>query len=324
MNYILEKVNSIELNNQLKPLIDLKDVPKDINISTITITCRIDTDFYYPNIGTYVKLQPNGICYVEYGVGTKVECVRSIINMEKKKRKKKKRAFYNQVTLKICIGTVYNEKKKKLIDKYINIKLFKNGSIQMTGCRGLSDFIVSLNILFTELMKKMYIVNPITMSDMIPKLFVSKIDNICISKITKIVVEMINSNFKIDLRIDRCKLEELLKKENIECLFEPDKHAGVRIKYYNKNKDKISIFVFESGSIIITGAKCKDHIAEAYEFITGIISDNREAVTKYNIEDLLDDIGENELDDLDDLDDQKIDNNLNKVKKNHKVKANLY
>ncbi len=319
MDDILKKANSKELNDQLKPLKDLKDVPENINISTITITCRIDTDFYYPNIGKYIKLQPNGICYVEYGVGTKVECVRSIINIKKKKRKKKKRAFYNQVTLKICIGKVHNNKTKKLVDKYINIKLFKNGSIQMTGCRGLSDFVVSLNILFMELIRKMYIVNPVTMSDMISKQFVSKIDNINLSKIKKIVVEMINSNFKIDLKIDRRKLEALLKKADIECLFEPDKHAGVRIKYYNKNKDKISIFVFESGSIIITGEKYKDHIIEAYEFINNVIDDNRENITKYNIEDLLDKF-KDDSEDSDDLDDQKINNN---IKKNRKMRANL-
>ena len=105
MKDILEKANSKELNDQLKPLVDLKEVPKNINISTITITCKIDTDFYYPNIGKYIKLQSNGICYVEYGIGTKVECIRSIIKVKtKKKKKNKKRAFYNQVTLKIYIG----------------------------------------------------------------------------------------------------------------------------------------------------------------------------------------------------------------------------
>ncbi len=318
MDHILEKINSKELNDQLKHLIDLKDVPQDIiNISTITITCRIDTDFYYPRIGTYIKLQPNGICYVEYGVGTKVECVRSIIAVKKKKRKKKKRAFYNQVTLKIFIEKIYSKKKKKMVDKYINIKLFKNGSIQMTGCRGLSDFIISLDMLFTELRRKMHIVNQ-TMDGYISKEFVSKIDNIKMAKITKIVIEMINSNFRIDLEIDRHKLEILLKEANVECVFDPSRHAGVRIKYYNKNKDKISIFVFESGSIIITGAKHKDHIIEAYEFINNIINDNREDIRKFDMEDILDNY---DSDDSDYSDDQKIDNNNNIVNKNKKINA---
>ena len=76
-------------------------------------------------------------------------------------------------------------------------------------------------------------------------------------------------------------------KKNVESTFEPCVHACVNIKYMYKNTDKISIFVFESGSIIITGAKTRNHILEAYKFITKVLYENYNRVLLGNVDNIL-------------------------------------
>ncbi len=51
--------------------------------------------------------------------------------------------------------------------------------------------------------------------------------------------------------------------------------------------DKISVFVFESGSIIITGAKHADHISKAYKYITTKIYENYNKIIINNLDTIL-------------------------------------
>ena len=79
-------------------------------------------------------------------------------------------------------------------------------------------------------------------------------------------------------------------------------YPGVNIKYYlnplrnnfgicdcekpcngkglNDTCKKITIAVFKSGKIIITGGRNKNHIQKAYEFITEFIEENKTLVLK--------------------------------------------
>jgi hypothetical protein len=50
---------------------------------------------------------------------------------------------------------------------------------------------------------------------------------------------------------------------------------------------RISIFVFESGAIIITGAKMRDHIVQAYKFITKKLFEHYNNIIKEEIDGLL-------------------------------------
>ena len=115
---------------------------------------------------------------------------------------------------------------------------------------------------------------------MIPKYYVStsdgtKIeDKMNVNNIYNIKIVMINSNFKMKFKIDRENLYQIVNDKKIECSYEPCTHACVNIKYIYKNIKKISIFVFESGAIIITGANNSDHILEAYNFINELLKNN--------------------------------------------------
>ena len=270
-----QKGNSNSWEKQLK---NLNDIPKNIKISTITITCKLETDLFLENIGKYIELSDDDICYVKYG--DDIKNVRSIIKTKPKKSKKKKKVkkiFYNQVTLKV----------KSINDKLINIKLFKNGSIQLTGCKNYTDFSSVINTICIKLRDIMGIK---TKNKIILKPFASNIENLDIIKIKNFNIRLINSNFRINHKIDRAKFADLLEIQNIDCSYEPSRHAAINIKFKsndnNSNNTTISIFIFESGAIIITAAKNKNHIINAYKFITEKIKENYNNILKKDITNL--------------------------------------
>lgn len=94
---------------------------------------------------------------------------------------------------------------------------------------------------------------------------------------------MINSNFRVDYKIDRKKLDRILKKNHghntkdktigyVKSKYDPTGgHSCVNIKYKYDENNTISIFVFQTGAIIITGAKNYSQIMSAYIFIDKIL-----------------------------------------------------
>jgi TATA-box binding protein (TBP) (component of TFIID and TFIIIB) len=252
--------------------IDFDKLPDDISISTMTITCKIDTEFNVTNIGRYIDLKYDGIIAVRTGRREDEESNRSlIIKKVGSHRNKKKKAFYNQAT--ILVRT--KEKKKPT-----NVKLFSNGSIQMTGCKGIDDVIDALTKVFSELKIVKGILDYNT-GKIIEKPFVVNADKLHINNLYDIKICMINSNFTIGFNVDRDKLFESLVRDNIECSYDPIMHACVSIKFEHVEKI-ISIFVFESGSVIITGARSCIQIVEAYNFINKYLLNNYHYISKNN------------------------------------------
>lgn len=167
---------------------------------------------------------------------------------------------------------------------YINIKVFKNGSLQMTGCKDMDDFnnvahtLIKLLIEGKEVKKGKitkhlkFITNPETIG-----LFDTKI-------------RMINSNFSLNYKIDRKRLSQLLIEnhgkytKDTELGFVEHKyssnssHSCVNIKFKYDETKKPSIFVFQTGAIIITGAKNLQHIIASYNFIQKILAKYKEKI----------------------------------------------
>ena len=133
--------------------------------------------------------------------------------------------------------------------------------------------------------------------------------NNSICKIKDYDIVLINSDFYLGFEINRSKLHNLLcDKYNIFSTFEPCIYPGVNSKYFwnkdyldkeymgkcycdiycngkgkgNGNGDckKITISMFQSGSIIITGARNMDQINLSYKFINKIFADNYELLKK--------------------------------------------
>jgi TATA-box binding protein (TBP) (component of TFIID and TFIIIB) len=257
----------------LMNFLDIENKPQDMIISTMTLTCALDTEYNLDNICKYIELNHTGIISIRYGDPHDERTNRTLIPEKAYiiQRKKNKKSFYNQATFKI--------KTKK--SKIVNLKLFKNGSIQMTGIKNMEGALEALYKLFEEIKQVKYIieVDKDGKKLLVKKEFAADVSKIDITKVQKYKIAMINSNYNIDFNIDREKLYHLMIEDNIECAYDPIIHASVNVKFNHPEK-KISIFIFEKGSIIITGARTCMQIKQAYDFINKYLLTNYMKIIK--------------------------------------------
>ena len=240
----------------------------DVRISTITEIGNLSEDINLNELFNTLEINDT-VRYIEYGDMPP----KGISNKKKKKKKtepkgKRKKYFYNQVSIQIYIG------------KIVNIKLFNNGAFQMTGLKTeeMGYGIIS------------YLINLINSKNIIK-------NNL---KLTKKRIVLINSDFDIGFRINNPILHRLIIDNNIHSSYESCIYPGVNIKYYHnpiinnsgicdceqpcngKGKDntckKITIAVFKSGKIIITGGRTTENINTAYDFITNFINSHKSKI----------------------------------------------
>lgn len=170
-----------------------------------------------------------------------------------------------------------------------SVKIFKNGTIQMTGLKKIEDgneLHMSVFKVFSELVEKMPAI--VKNNDL---------------KCSDFLVRLINSDFSVPFNVRRKDLHHLLisDKYNNTSSFQPGTYPGVKIQYcwnseYEDNDGickctqkcfgkgngcgntqckKITISVFESGKILITGAVTFEQIDKAYEYICTVLQDNQ-------------------------------------------------
>jgi TATA-box binding protein (TBP) (component of TFIID and TFIIIB) len=281
--YNLNKTEDINFKNkedkirtskikELNGVIITEKLPIDVKISTMTITCIVKgVIFNLLNIAKYIDLSLDGIIAVSHGFIKNPETNRTIMKLKKSKKTKKitQKAFQNQMSMVVLI-------KGKL--KPINIKLFRNGSIQMTGCINIENLFEVIDLVFEKLKCQKSVVRYMK-KKIIDKPFVNDISKLTLENLDKIKIQMINSNFSILFKIDRTKLYQLFLEKNMNCLYDPMKHACVNVKYEHKDKS-ISIFIFEKGSIIITGVKNCQQINDAYNYIYELLLRNYKTIVK--------------------------------------------
>lgn len=265
------------LKQHIIDALTISKLPDDVFISTMTICCELDIQFNVDNIAKYIELKTNSIISIGYGKDNDPNTNRTLYPKKKKKKKlkikkKQKREFHNQISLNVMV-----ESKK---EKPINIKLFTNGSIQMTGCKSVDNVVDVLEKIFIELKTIKAIIN--TEKFIIEeKPFVNNHSKLFLENVKNVTIGMINSNFIYPNKIDRLKLFNLLNLEGKECRYDPSNHAPVNIKYQCIEKS-ISILVFEKGSILITGAKNCNQILEGYNFINKYLLTNHKKIIKSN------------------------------------------
>jgi TATA-box binding protein (TBP) (component of TFIID and TFIIIB) len=153
--------------------------------------------------------------------------------------------------------------------------------MQMTGCKHIDNAIEAIERTFVELRKIKAIVDPKKMC-LVEKPFCSKPEDLIMSKVIAMEVAMIVSKFTYPININRAKLYELFLKDNLEAKYDPELHASVDLKFVSGDK-KISVFIFEKGSIVITGAKTCKHILEAYNFVNEYLLTHHKIISKKNI-----------------------------------------
>lgn len=265
-NVITTKFNS-------KNGFNLENLPDDLNISTMTVTCNLDTLIDIQNVGKYLELELGKVVCVKYGPNNSI--IRTLIKLKKKKKttKKNRKNFYNQATVIVSVGGQRN----------VNIKLFKNGAIQMIGCKNYENFTTSMQTLCTVLKKKKAVYDKVS-KKIIGKTFVSNSNKVTVEQISNVRIRMINSNFNIGFLVNRKKLNEIMTAKKVTNSYEQNIHSAVIIKYLFEEKDIVSIFVFESGAVIITGAKKREHLIEGYKYITTQLYENYDKVVKANVQ----------------------------------------
>ena len=250
-------------------------------VSTITVTGAINSEINLERMFESIcDRMLDSILYVEYGdkrhmhvnyVDTSKKPSRRRKNGSEKKPVTVKKRFDNQLTL------VFTENENKY-----NAKLFKNGNVQITGVKDAEkgreavDFIIKAT-------REAHVLSGDVLTH------VDQLENI------NYRTRLINSDFKVNFEIRLDHLFTLMtSKYDIICSYEPCIYPGAKIEYYyptggrclcegfcngkSEQCKKITIAVFQSGCIIITGANCMDHVKVAYKFICDVLSDNVDAV----------------------------------------------
>lgn len=141
-------------------------------------------------------------------------------------------SFYNQVT----IGYTDSLSTKK-------VKVFPNGSMQIAGCRDLADCKRFINQL---------------------RIIIELIYNVDVPYESFRIV-MINSNFSLNHMIHQMNVIDAFKTRNFTVSFDPDRYSAVKMKFTPvENGKQVTVSIFSSGSIIITGAQTIQEVCEAY------------------------------------------------------------
>jgi len=162
------------------------------------------------------------------------------------KRGKPRKSFYNQTTISYKINNT------------VSAKIFTNGKLQLTGLTSLYNCIESINLICSILKNSNAISH-------IPS----------ISSILSISIEMINSNFNIQKEIDLKKLRNILFYNNFKVSYEPDTYPGI-----NSKINDISVFIFGTGNIVITGSKSIKTIENTFKTICSFIFNNPDVFIK--------------------------------------------
>lgn len=196
-------------------------------------------------------------------------------------RKKSKNIFFNQSTL--VVRKQCGISNGAPVYKEVNIKLFKNGGVQMTG--------IPTDIFAKE-----------TFAWLVQSLSEFSVPILeGIPQPHRYSIQLINSDYSVNGSINREKLHELLVSEyNLFSSFESTIYQGCDTKYYYNeaapkdsvegvcpcgetlcygngdgmtlgNCKEITISPFHTGSIIITGARRFIQIEKAYDFMNSIL-----------------------------------------------------
>jgi TATA-box binding protein (TBP) (component of TFIID and TFIIIB) len=207
------------------------------------------------------------------------------------KRKKSKNIFFNQSTL-VVRRQYATTPSGQPVFKEVNIKLFKNGGVQMTGIPSDSFAQETLAWLAKELAT---FSEPVLETPAAPHRY---------------SIQLINSDYQINGHINRERLHEILISEyNLFSSFESTIYQGCDTKYYyneaapadavegicpcgeimcNGTGDgrtigqckEITISPFHTGSVIITGARRFEQIEKAYVFINKILMKHSREIIK--------------------------------------------
>jgi TATA-box binding protein (TBP) (component of TFIID and TFIIIB) len=281
--------------------IDVVLKPTELRISTMTacmdIGICVDTKYLYEKY-----CPPNNITLSEYTSNNKVkynpELDYSVVGCKAENYptkgffvKKKKSNFFNSAALNVLLTN----------NKTVNVKVFNNGKLQMTGVPNEEGGNKAAEIVI-ELIKS--IADDVQSGKKI--VFDKKR-----LEINNYRTVLINSDYYCGMEIKREHLFLILQDEyDLSVSYESENYPGVKLEYFwNKNTlntpnegkcecskkctgkgmgngdldcKKVTVSSFQSGKVIVTGARSREQINNAYKFINAVFQNNYQIIRKKN------------------------------------------
>jgi TATA-box binding protein (TBP) (component of TFIID and TFIIIB) len=268
------------------PTLTISPVRISTMVTTAHVGCMINLDRLWAQVPIlpYWDLR-DGILEMDYQGNLKGTSWKRILQKE---NKEKKTFFFNQATL------VIRREVAPLNWKEINIKLFRNGGVQMTGVRSEEMSWDALRWIAGHI--QTHCREPVFEGEV---------------NLHKMQTQLVNTDFSIGAKIRRDVLYKILSERyHLTVSYEPSIYQGVKTKYFFNSErpagcppglcpceklckgtgdgsklgqcKKITISPFQTGQVIITGARTMEQIMEAYDFMTALFQTHADDVLRKN------------------------------------------
>ena len=260
-----------------------------LRVSTMVITAHWGTSIQLDKLSTLLSSIMIPIWYPDTGI-LKFEHTNMVLGSSFKdiftNRKITSKSFFNQSTMVIRQKIMEDCEEKDQSWKEVNVKLFANGGIQMTGVTSEPFARKTINWLLDTLQK-------------LPESpFKEK------ATIQRFSVQLINTDYALDKFINQDALHKLLINEyNLFSMLEKTIYQGVNTKFFyntmnpgvgicqctttckgqgtgngNGQCKRITMSIFRTGKIIITGARLISQIEAAYDFLNKVYDKHHKTV----------------------------------------------
>jgi len=200
-------------------------------------------------------------------------------NPESRKSKEKKKkgtdTFYNVFDIKL---TLVDRTVEPMVFSNASVFICRNGKVKVAGIRTIN----TINVMIEELTETIKMAGNLVS------------ENIETLAAENVKIQMICSDFKIKpIKQDSdgwCLKQELLKDILVDKGYSAtfsalSRYPGINLKFpscIDKGK-QVSLLIFRSGSIIITGAKYIQDITKSHNFIINVVSEASDRLFYYDI-----------------------------------------
>ena len=219
-----------------------------------TLKIIAPTGFGVSTMTTVIKLSVDSI-----DLGAVEECIREDrpthmgmpLTTERPRQRGKKRGGEESP-----VDTFHNQLTVRVIDEFGKkaVKVFVNGVLHITGPKSVKDSVAIAHTMCTVLERI--------------AIFDDGVEE------GRIVVEdmkicMINTNFCTSEKLRLMEIKRRLLDLGKECSYDPEGYPAVSFRH-----EHVSIFVFATGKVIITGGKSFEDVSIGYRFVTTFLDDH--------------------------------------------------
>lgn len=310
--------------DSIKDLVNLDELPENVVISTITITFSLNNYINTLNFAKYTNITAEGITKIIYGsppenlseetglhiidpddkyvvrtfypifqkrkrlikdhsqplnvTNSDINEINNNIEQQKMRQKTKRKCTENNQ----CRMKIWSSFTKKCV----SVSVFNNGSVHVTGIKTYLMFEEIYTLLLNELTEKKYIYDSKLGTFVHKQFLLNEFPEEIFTTVYDFQICMINCTVDVFFSIKLSEVEKLMKSLGAPTKLDVSKHACVNTKYNYKNYHEVSIFVFETGKINITGSRNLDEIICAYEYIVEILYNNFKKILLINVEGL--------------------------------------